>query len=362
MGTPVNRYLAIAAVAVSATFGFVPQANATHVSCGDVITQNTVLDSDLVNCPGNGLELADGVTLNMAGHTVDGQGVGYGVAVLLEPFSQGSGVQVRDGTVREFSDGIRLEGATGVFERLLLADNQSAGVRCLEGGFPRSSAFTELEVRGNAVGINVDSCLVGMSASSVHDNSQDGLFVGFSILDVSNSAIYGNGGFGAVFSSANSTFANNAVYDNSRSGLLFVVGNLTARANTFVGNGENGLDVEFGTTSTVDGNIVGHNAANGIRLDEDGTHVARDNTSTRNGADGIVVEPGARFELTGNTTSSNGDDGIDVNDPNGTLTRNRADRNVDLGIEAVPGVTDGGGNRAKQNGNRLECLNVTCRR
>ena len=357
-----SRYLAIAAVAVAVTFGFVPQANATHVSCGDVITQNTALDSDLVNCPGNGLELADGVTLDMAGHTVDGQGSGHGVAVLLEPFSQGSGVQVRDGTVREFGDGLRLEGARGTFARLVLADNESVGVRCLNGGFPLFSTFTETEVLGNAVGVNVDSCLVGMAMSSVHDNSQGGLFVGFSVFDVSNSAIYGNGGFGAVFSSANSTFANNAVYGNSRSGLLFVVGNLTARANTFIGNGENGLDVEFGTTSTVEGNIVGHNAANGIRLDEDGTHVARTNTSTRNGADGILAEPGARFELTGNTTSSNGDDGIDVDDPSGTLTRNEAHRNVDLGIEAVPGVTDGGGNRAKQNGNRLQCLNVTCRR
>ena len=30
-------------------------AIATHVSCGDVITQDTTLDSDLVNCPGDGV-------------------------------------------------------------------------------------------------------------------------------------------------------------------------------------------------------------------------------------------------------------------------------------------------------------------
>jgi hypothetical protein len=35
--------------------------------------------------------------------------------------------------------------------------------------------------------------------------------------------------------------------------------------------------------------------------------------------------------------------------------------NADLGIEAVVGVTDGGGNRASGNGNPTrQCLNVSC--
>jgi hypothetical protein len=37
------------------------------------------------------------------------------------------------------------------------------------------------------------------------------------------------------------------------------------------------------------------------------------------------------------------------------------ERNADLGIEAVPGVTDGGGNRATGNGNPLQCVSITCR-
>jgi hypothetical protein len=34
---------------------------------------------------------------------------------------------------------------------------------------------------------------------------------------------------------------------------------------------------------------------------------------------------------------------------------------TDLGIEAVAGVLDGGGNRALGNGNPLQCLKVVCR-
>jgi hypothetical protein len=39
---------------------------------------------------------------------------------------------------------------------------------------------------------------------------------------------------------------------------------------------------------------------------------------------------------------------------------NTANRNHDLGIEAVPGVIDGGGNKASGNGNPAQCLNVVC--
>jgi hypothetical protein len=43
------------------------------------------------------------------------------------------------------------------------------------------------------------------------------------------------------------------------------------------------------------------------------------------------------------------------------VTVNTANDNTDLGIEAVPGVIDGGGNKASGNGNPAQCLNVRCR-
>ena len=51
------------------------QASASHVSCGDTIIADTTLDSDLVDCPGNGIVIgADDVTLDLNGHTIDGDG------------------------------------------------------------------------------------------------------------------------------------------------------------------------------------------------------------------------------------------------------------------------------------------------
>jgi hypothetical protein len=77
--------------------------------------------------------------------------------------------------------------------------------------------------------------------------------------------------------------------------------------------------------------------------------------------DGILVESTAAGSLLeANIAIGAGDDGIDVDSPTTTLTRNLGLRNGDLGIEAVPGVTDGGGNKARGNGNPAQCTNIDC--
>jgi hypothetical protein len=49
-----------------------------------------------------------------------------------------------------------------------------------------------------------------------------------------------------------------------------------------------------------------------------------------------------------------------VNSSSTTIARNIANHNGNLGIEAIPGVIDGGGNHAAGNGNPLHCTNVMC--
>ena len=83
-----------------------------------------------------------------------------------------------------------------------------------------------------------------------------------------------------------------------------------------------------------------------------------------NGSDGIKVQGGTttgRIALEHNVATGNGDDGIDVDNPRTTITRNTANDNGDYGIEAVPDVIDGGGNKARRNGTPAQCLNVSCK-
>jgi hypothetical protein len=96
-------------------------ASANHVSCGERITADTTLDRDLVNCPNHGIVIAaDGVTLDLNGHLVDGDGT---PAADCDPqkepcdfglFNDGhDGVTVKDGSVREFASGVLFGTASG---------------------------------------------------------------------------------------------------------------------------------------------------------------------------------------------------------------------------------------------------------
>ena len=76
-------------------------------------------------------------------------------------------------------------------------------------------------------------------------------------------------------------------------------------------------------------------------------------------AQGPGVVRGTR--LSGNRAERSGDDGFDVRSAGTTIKLNAARSNTDYDIVDVRGVTDGGHNRASQNGNQAQCRNFTCR-
>jgi parallel beta-helix repeat protein len=78
-------------------------------------------------------------------------------------------------------------------------------------------------------------------------------------------------------------------------------------------------------------------------------------------SDGIFVGAfTAGTVVRGNTSTDNLLDGIQVQGTETRIADNTANDNGDLGIEAVEGVTDGGGNSASGNRNPLQCVNVFC--
>ena len=98
-------------------------AHANHVDCGDEITSNTTLDSDVGPCSGHGLVVTtDNVTLNLNGHRVFANNVATEqVGILLDGVS---GVTVTNGTVEGFDAGIAIEGGSGnTVERMIVANN-----------------------------------------------------------------------------------------------------------------------------------------------------------------------------------------------------------------------------------------------
>ena len=90
--------------------------------------------------------------------------------------------------------------------------------------------------------------------------------------------------------------------------------------------------------------------------------IQRNNLVKDSRKDGFLVgRKGRDNALKGNVAKRSGDDGFDIESRSTKLTSNLAVRNNDLGIEAVPGVIDGGGNEASGNGDLRQCINIVCR-
>ena len=129
--------------------------------------------------------------------------------------------------------------------------------------------------------------------------------------------------------------------------------------NTIIGNrvsdAEESISVEKGRGNLVARNVVIGARGNGIRLGIDrpaiggAANVVRGNLVRRSRKDGFRVDgKDSRSLVRRNIAVASGDDGFDVESRTAKVTGNRAVRNGDLGIEAVWGVIDGGGNRATQ--------------
>jgi parallel beta-helix repeat protein len=129
-----------------------------------------------------------------------------------------------------------------------------------------------------------------------------------------------------------------------------------------------GIILDGAVRTTVDRNIFTGGLGPAIFVTRlEAAAPSRDTVVSRNfvnskRSDGILVDNGATGTLlVRNRAIRNGDDGIDVDAPATTVTRNIANHNHDLGIEAVPGVIDGGGNHAAGNGNPAQCINIDCK-
>jgi parallel beta-helix repeat protein len=176
----------------------------------------------------------------------------------------------------------------------------------------------------------------------------------------------------------NATFG--IVLDNSQDALVehnVVRGNFggivieeEARHNTVIQNAVHnnrsfGIQISFTGPNLIERNLVsqngsaGHFISSGLYVSGTGNQILG-NTVNGNNRDGVLLRDAQGTRVARNRASRNRDDGIDSQGAN-TIAANTADRNGDYGIEATPEVIDGGGNRAKGNGNPAQCLNVACK-
>jgi parallel beta-helix repeat protein len=163
----------------------------------------------------------------------------------------------------------------------------------------------------------------------------------------------------------------NVVRDNRTTGNGTGIGVAPGNRNLITGNrslrDDEGIAVEKGRGNVVARNLVVATRYSGIRvgvarppIGSLGTLV-RGNVVEAAGRNGFEVNRRDRHSrLVGNLARGAHDDGFDLASRSVKLANNRANRNADLGIEAVPGVIDAGGNRARDNGDVRQCTVVWC--
>jgi hypothetical protein len=166
----------------------------TPVTCGMVVTADVRLRADLLDCAGAGLIVgAPGVTIDLAGHVIDGTGSAAGI----DNSAGHDDVRITRGTVREFLFGIHLFETSGARVDRLTAQSNTIGA------IIGRSAATELD-RVTATG-----------------NVGNGIEITFSEgITVRRSTVTANGLYGIFdIASIDSRYERNTMTGNAGSGL-----------------------------------------------------------------------------------------------------------------------------------------------
>jgi large repetitive protein len=380
------RLVSLAAILALAIAGLVAlggdRALAQQVSCGDTITTDTTLHTDLVDCPNNGIVIgANGITLDLNGHRIDGDGTEFsGCNPRTEICDTGvaddghDGVTVMHGRVREFGVGVLFatsragrvrhnraldtSSSRNLFFGFVLASSARSLVR-------NSSGSGNIAPDGDGLGL-FDAHNVRVLHNSFRHNPGPGIHIG----DSSENLIKGNRFSLDAPAILMEAADRNRVRGNRFTrggGILVAPGNRNVIARNRVSRALDSIAIEKGRGNLVARNVVVDAHQAGIRLGIErpsigGTgNVVRGNQVRGSSDDGFLVNKKDRHSLLKrNIATGAGGDGFDVNSRTATLTANRALRNDDLGIEAVRGVIDGGGNIARHNGDPRQCTHIVC--
>jgi parallel beta-helix repeat protein len=322
------RPIAISFAVLAAAVVCAPPSPARTIGCGTVIRADTVLDSDIGRCRDAALEVgADGVTLDLGGHSVRGAIVARGRRDL----------RIADGTV---------------VGDVILENVKRASVRRLR---VRRGSIECLRSAGCAIAANVltgGGIVVDRSAIGVPNRVRGNLVSG-----AQSAAI--------TVSRSDTTQVTRNVARASELGIVLGhAADLLIARNRISGSAETGLTGYFGTSAVIVDNLISGNGGDGISLRTWGgeTQIAR-NVAIRNRGSGISGSFVAHWRVAGNVASLNGATGIVIGGSvdQATLIANRAERNGGLGIDAAPGVLDGGANRAFLNGAPAQCAGIACR-
>jgi large repetitive protein len=359
-------------------------AQTAPLSCGDTITVDATLDRDLRDCPNNGIVIgADDITLDLNGHTISGDGKPFKACSEREICDVGvlndghDGVTVRKGAVGQFDSGV-LVGRARENRVLDISSSQNTSFgfvvfRSAQILVGDGSGSRNIAPEGDGLGLFeshdvriVDNEFRRNPGPGIHVQASTDTLIKGNLISHSSPGILLGGEARADRADRNQVRGNHFV--GNAAGVLLGRGNRNVIARNRFSRDGDGIAIENARGNLVARNVILDARKSGIYLGLNdppiggGDNVVRRNVVRRSGEDGFKVRSKDHHSLLiGNLARRSGDDGFDVESNSTKLVRNRAVGNDALGIEAVFGVIDGGGNLASGNGDPRQCVNVRCR-
>lgn len=268
-----NLFLLFAVLAIALSlFGCLNQgANGTNntagFSCGSTITNDTVLTSDLY-CNGTAIIIgADNITLDCAGHSLNGDG-SHGDGV--DNTAGHSYVTVENCLIANFNNSIDFEnGATyGTIIDNIVSSNSITST-----GILLASSYYNI-IANNVASYNGAGIFLGSSPSNiianntVSSNFYYGIYLESSVYDlITNNNVSSNSEYGILFeSNSSNNFVVNNTADSNVAGIWFdgsPNNTLTDNAITKT-DGQQGLYVGGSSIDDFQQNITDNNTINGL--------------------------------------------------------------------------------------------------
>jgi hypothetical protein len=321
------RRILLAFAVLAAVLSGSGKASAKRPSCGTTITADTVLRSNVRGCHGTALTIgADGVILDLDGHTVEGAIVASGHGP----------VGIRDGVI---AGDVRLDRV-------------------------RHASIRRLRVRHGLIG-----CLRSAGCTIVRNVvTGGGIWIAESESGVPNrlwrNVVSGAPGPAITADRTDTTSITRNVVRTSAVGIeTSHAADLLISRNLIAHNEGAGLSGSFGSTAAIVRNMITANGGDGISLRTwGGETLIAHNVAAGNRGNGILGLVVAHWRVSANLAARNGASGIAIAGAveDAIVARNHVSANGGLGIDAAAGVADGGGNRARVNSGPAQCSGVFC--
>jgi parallel beta-helix repeat protein len=309
-------------VALAGPSGNIQEQPVPHPKCGDIITQDTKLRKDLVDCVGHGLIIgANNILLDCNGYTIDGDQVNYDAGISIGS-NFNKNITILNCKITEFSNGIHLEYATYLkLENNILKDNDFSGVYIESGS---NNNLKNNVFNSNGYGLDLRSLKYSKIISNRFEKNDKGIYMAVSneneifdntfflnkdeavYLTMSNDNVLNNNlansnerGF-SLFESDNNVLSNNLLnknLDNHKGEgiILSLSNNNLLRNNTVNENSRFGILLLNSSYNTLDKNTANYNLFGtlyrnaGIALINSSNNLLIDNAMEDNDMDGLVL-------------------------------------------------------------------------